>query len=264
MLRGFYTAGAGMIAQQRRYEMISNNVANVNTPGYKEDQGTLRAFPKMLLHAIERSPQGGHRQTPIGTLATGVYMQEGVLNFAQGDLRETAIATDAALQEVAGATRGTLVYKIQTADGQERYTRNGHFAMTRDGFLGTQDGQYVVDERGRRIAINNASIKIAADGTVTNEDGTTQRIAVVEINQPNRLVKEGTGLLRLTEGGQARQATPLRQYEVKQGFIERSNVDPQRAMTDMMGAYRTFEANQKVLQTYDRSMEKAVNEVGRV
>ena len=101
MLRGFYTAASGMLTQQRKTEMLANNMANVNTPGFKSDQSAIRAFPEMLLQRMEpgRGVSAPVSRT-IGSLNTGVYMQEAILEFRQGDLKETELNTDIALLDV--------------------------------------------------------------------------------------------------------------------------------------------------------------------
>ena len=103
MLRGFYTAASGMLAQQRHQEALANNIANMNTPGYKADQATIRSFPEMLIHAqgSKKLSTGRNVKIPtnqmVGTINTGVYVQEYVPNITQGGLRETGMETDFAL-----------------------------------------------------------------------------------------------------------------------------------------------------------------------
>ena len=100
MLRGMYGAAAGMIAQQQRQEMLTNNLANVQTAGFKADQATIRSFPNMMLKAMNTG-EGPVKQNPtIGSIATGVYMQEQVPNFKQGDLNQTGNPTDLALRRI--------------------------------------------------------------------------------------------------------------------------------------------------------------------
>ncbi len=107
MLKGLYTATSAMIAQERRTEMLSNNIANANTPGYKADEGAMRAFPEMLLSRMESgrfqtsSGKGFSipQQTAIGGINTGTYMQELIPQFTQGTLKTTDQTTDIALVE---------------------------------------------------------------------------------------------------------------------------------------------------------------------
>ncbi|MCC3356188.1 flagellar hook-basal body protein [Bacillus sp. REN16] len=278
MLRGFYSAAAGMLAQQRRTEMLTNNIANANTPGYKVDQGSLRAFPEMLMQRLEgvQSPakNGGNLRTAssIGGLNTGVYMQEMIPLFKQGDLRETGLLTDVALVNgnlpINAETNkpGSLFFTVQNTNGDVRYTRNGNFTVDPAGFLTTNEGFYVLNENGNRIALENDQFDVSADGSILVNGQAQSRLGIAFSEDPLNLIKEGNGLYRSNDGADLPNAAanPEVSYSLKQGFLEGSNVDVTQAMTEMMTAYRTFEANQKVLQAYDKSMDKAVNEIGRL
>lgn len=280
MLRGFYTAAAGMISQQRRQEMLTNNLANANTPGFKADQGSLRAFPEMLITSmntetlpVKKRYQLNGIQT-IGPINTGVYMQEALPKFQQGDIQETGNQTDMALIETnlpvnpETNQRGALFYQVLNANGEPRYTRNGNFTVDGEGYLTTTDGYYVTDTFGEPLVIYGDDFTVTADGRFF-EDGedTGQQIQIAYAEDPGQLVKEGNGLFRIDGANQELPSAldnPEITYGVKQKFIERSNVDVEQTMTEMMAAYRSFEANQKVVQAYDKSMEKAVNEIGRI
>ncbi|WP_017756565.1 flagellar hook-basal body protein [Calidifontibacillus oryziterrae] len=280
MLRGFYTAAAGMISQQRRQEMLTNNLANANTPGFKEDQGSLRAFPEMLITSMntETLPVTKRYQIKgaytVGPINTGVYMQETQPKFRQGDIQETGNQTDIALVDVNLPINeetnrpGALFIQVLNADGEPRYTRNGNFTIDGEGYLTTNDGYYVTDTYGAPIIIYGNEFTITSDGRFF-EDGedTDQQLNIVYAENPDNLVKEGNGLFRVEGAGQELPSAiedPEIVFQVKQKFIERSNVDIEQTMTEMMMAYRTFEANQKILKAYDSSMEKAVNEIGRI
>ena len=278
MLRGFYTAATGMIAQQRRTEMLTNNLANASTPGYKADQSSLRAFPGMLISHL------GEKDVPVkngfalptsnvvGQLNTGVYMQEMIPAFLQGSLRETNSNTDIALidsfmpvnEETGG--NGSIFYSVANDAGETRYTRNGNFTLDQQGFLTTAAGHYVLDENGATIQLGNDNFSVQSDGSLYQEENYVGTIGVAYAENPNALVKEGDGLFRLDDGGILPSAYTSAgvQFSLQQGMLEQSNVDTGRTMTDMMTAYRAFEANQKVLQAYDRSLEKTVNEIGKV
>ncbi|MFG6119485.1 flagellar hook-basal body protein [Thalassobacillus sp. B23F22_16] len=271
MLRGFYTAASGMIAQQRRQEALSNNMANANTPGFKSDQGVMRAFPELLMQRMEAKsmPTGRGLHVPfnqeLGGLNTGTYLQETVPDFAQGDIRETGIGTDLAL--VNGDLpdeEGSLYFTLQHEDGEARYTRNGNFTVDGQGYLVTQAGNYVLDEEGSRIDVGGMDFDVASDGTI-NVAGNDTPLGIAYINDANSLVKEGDTSFRLEEGEaeNARQ-TPGVNFSVQQNHLERSNVDAGKTMTEMMNTYRNFEMNQRVLKAYDQSMDKAVNEIGRL
>jgi flagellar basal-body rod protein FlgF len=273
LLRGFYTAASGMMAQQRRVEMLTNNIANANTPGYKADQAALRAFPELLLSRLDEAtvptkeaPRSFPFSAAVGSINTGVYTQELIPNFRQGDIKETGRPTDIALINgtLPDAT-GTLFFVVQNENGDIRYTRNGNFTMNPQGFLTTSDGWYVLDENGRRIELPSEDFTVNADGTIIANNNRIARINIAFAANPNMLVKEGNGLFRSNTGVlPSALNNPNITYTLKQGFVERSNVDLNRAMTEMLSAYRAFEANQKIVQAYDKSMDKAVNEVGRL
>ncbi|MGZ0087310.1 flagellar hook-basal body protein [Caldibacillus thermoamylovorans] len=275
MLRGLYTAASGMLAQQRRVDWLTNNLANAETPGYKADVGAMRAFPELLMSRLaDRSvpatpPRAIPTQTVIGPLNTGVYMQELIPNFRQGDIKETGLSTDVALidgqvpVDPTSGERGALFFAVENGQGEIRYTRNGHFTLSPDGYLTTQNGWYVLDASGERIPLSSEQFSVRDDGTIIDETGATARLGVAFAANPNTLVKEGNGFFRST-GGPLPPAPGNVTYTIKQRFIERSNVDVERTMTDLLAAYRAFEANQKIVQAYDRSLDKAVNEVGRL
>lgn len=272
MIRGFYTSAAGMIAQQRRQEMLTNNMANVNTPGYRADDASLRAFPNMLIKAmgVDNRPLG--KSHHVGELSTGVYLQERTMNFRQGDIHQTDNSTDVALfqglvpNNEAGRPGG-LFFTVENQTGEIRYTRNGNFTIDGQGFLTTSEGFYVLNAQGARVNVGNEDFQVTREGVILNEAGNNfGQINIAFVADPDQLVKEGNGLLRY-DGGQpvvSAIGNGNVSYQLQQGFIERSNVDTGQTMSEMMTAFRAFEANQKVLQAYDRSMEKAANEIGRI
>ncbi|MCK6206656.1 flagellar hook-basal body protein [Bacillus infantis] len=277
MFRGFYTVASGMLSQQRKTEMLTNNMANANTPGFKADQASMRAFPEMLLQSAGQYSlpvEKGYKvpvNQPIGPINTGVYMQEAMANFLQGDIRETNQKTDLALVDLAmpineAGIAGSAFFKVEGADGQARYTRNGDFTLDGEGFLTTSSGQYILDDGDNRIQLASDQFTVDEAGRITGANGETGIIGIAFAADPQRLIKEGGGLYRTDDGNPLENAAgnPDAGFQLKQGFLEGSNVDSSRTMTDMLTAYRSFEANQKVLQAYDKSMEKAANEIGRV
>ncbi len=278
MFKGFYTVASGMISQQRKTELITNNMANANTPGFKADQSTIRSFPDMLLSAIDHkkiptdNSLGVQTIQKIGTLNTAVYLQETLANHTQGSLMETNMTTDFALidgnfpvDEESG-TRGTVFFRIEHPNGGEAYTRNGNFTLDGQGFLVNGDGYYVLSETGERINLPNDNFQLSDDGTIYFENNAVATLGISFSENPNVLVKSDNGLFRTADG--AVLPTAYGQdgisFGLRQNYLEGSNVDTAKSMTDLLTTYRAFEANQKVLQAYDKSMEKAVNEIGKV
>ncbi|MGB6407656.1 MAG: flagellar hook-basal body protein [Planococcus donghaensis] len=278
MFRGLYTATSGMMANNRQQQILTNNLSNANTPGFKEDQTVFRAFPEQLIKAVENSKKGTIVPQNIGTLTTGVYTQEGIPSFLQGPLRETGNSTDVALLDELLPTnpdtqqKGTMVFAVTAENGEVRYTKNGSFAVDTEGFLTTSEGFAVLDENLQPIQVGSADFTVQDNGEILLANGIQEeRLWVGYTENPQQFVKEGQNLLRWAGDPEASpqfidnvdllDGTPS---FMKQGFVEQSNVDLTKTMTDMMTTYRGFESNQKVIQAYDRSMEKAVNEIGRV
>lgn len=278
MFRGFYTVASGMIAQQRRTEMLSNNMANVNTPGFKAEQSSIRSFPDMYMSNINKTTiptengltVGG--LSPLGPISTGIYMQETLPLLTQGQLLGTDLTTDVALvngnipiNEETGRP-GAIFFTLENDAGGEIYTKNGNFAIDAEGFLTNPSGYYVLDTNGNRIELASDDFQITGTGVILENGNEVATLGIAFAENIDVLMKQGDGLF-VTETGEdlvAANGLANVSYELQQGFIEGSNVDAGRTMTDMMTAYRAFEANQKVLQAYDRSMEKAVTEIGRV
>lgn len=272
LLRGFYTAASGMIATQRNQETIANNLANVNTPGYKADQAALRAFPEMLLRQMgsKTIPTiNGLRlneSNPIGGLNTGVYAQELIPNFEQGPIRQTGLLTDIAIVDGEKPDEtGGIFFTVQNEAGDIRYTRNGNFTVDGAGFLTTNEGYYVLDQAGNSIQTNGLEFLVTTNGVV-QADGLNAPLGIVYVADTNLLVKEGNDLLNPDVEGVVGE-DPLAAgagFSTLQQTLEGSNVNPAQSMTNMMQAYRIFEQNQTVLKTYDESMGKAVNEIARL
>jgi len=287
MLRGLYTAASGMMAQQRWHDAITNNISNMLTPGYKQDTSALRSFPEMLIHQMGKDTSGNASAKPIGHINTGVFAEENIPLFMQGDLTNTKQPGDLALlsniqlpgvafdQSGKAVVNGQVLYQPQAfftvlgTDGEPRYTRNGSFHLNEAGQLLTVNGEPVLGRDGEPIVIDGSleQVYISENGTLMDRAAGTilGQLLISRVDNPYELIREGNGNYRLPAG--AAPAVPVAdndQVAVKQGYIERSNVDAAQAMVDMMTALRLYEANQRVIQAYDQSLEKAVNEIGRV
>jgi flagellar basal-body rod protein FlgF len=288
MLRGLYTAAAGMVTQQRRHDTVTNNISNLNTPGYKQVTSVGRSFPEMLLYltGIE-----GDKPARIGAVNTGVFAEESLSVHIQGDAYATGRMSDFAIQanlQVPGLqfdssgkaidADGNVVFQpqafftVQDRDGGIRYTRNGSFLVNDEGFLVTNDGSFVLGTDNNPIqfppGLSLDRLSLTGDLRFVDADGADAgvQLLITVIENPNRLVQEGYGKFRLNDedADLARAAEAGDLIEVRQGYLERSNVDAAQAMVDLMSALRAYESNQKVIQFYDQSLGKAVNEVGKV
>lgn len=286
MIRGWYTGASGMTAQQARLDAISNNLANVDTDGYKRDVAVHKAFAQLLLRRMNddgqlRNPFGSSDLAPVvGKLGTGVETNELFTEFEQGSLKETESDFDLALD-------GEGFLCVETPYG-ERYTRNGSFVLGKEGFLETKEGYKILGENGPiRVKANNFKVDKAGNifinkdyaddpfRLVSREENTWEGLVrldslkLVDFKKDRFLAKQGSSLWRSTEeSGEARSlgAGPAgtARPKVEQGFVEASNVNPVLEMVRMIEVNRAYEANQKTIQTEDSMLGKLINEVARV
>ncbi|MGL4521985.1 MAG: flagellar hook-basal body protein [Bacilli bacterium] len=270
MIKSFYTAASGMLANQRKAEILTNNMANINTPGYKANEAVMRSFPEMLMqrYGTDDIPNGKGTQTngaSIGSLNSGVYVQETIPLFLQGMLKETGLASDVALIEQGKPDEsGTVLYAVENGTGERYYTRNGSFIVSPEGYLSTKDGYYVLGTNNERIPLQSDDFKVSANGEVTGTNGENFTIQVAYTNNTNELTAVSAGMYQSDENLQLAQNVDGVNFSVMQGFVEGSNVDLNSTMSNLMMTYRNFETNQKVLTAIDRSLEKTVNEIGRI
>jgi flagellar basal-body rod protein FlgF len=276
MLRGIYTGASGMIAQQARLDVVANNLANVDKTGFKKDIAIFKAFPDMLIRRLNESglgitPAGSYDTMPyVGKLGTGVEVNEVFTEFEQGSLQRTENNFDLALE-------GRGFFTVQTDRG-ERYTRNGSFTINHDRVLMTHTGYPVLGENGIiRVQQNNFIInergEILVNQAIDPEDLASManndwsqpvvidRLKTADFEKIRELKKEGDSLWKETEFSGP--ALPAEKAKVIQGFLEKSNVNMIREMVDMIEVQRSYEANQKAVQTHDTELGRLINDVGR-
>jgi flagellar basal-body rod protein FlgG len=262
MIRGLYTAAAGMTAQQKNIDVISNNIANVNTNAFKQDRAEFQDLMYQSLNytagatsATTTNPTG--IDTGLGVRVSGIQK-----NFIQGNLKETGNTYDVAIQ-------GNGFFKITNAAGETAYTRNGAFKLDSEGTM--VDGQGFKLDPEIVIPSDLIKISIAQDGTVTGENATTGaistlgQITLVNFINPAGLAPQGDSLYLATDvSGDPIEATPGLEGigTIRQGMIEGSNVQLVTEMVDLITAQRGYEANSKSINTTD-SMLQTVNQLKR-
>jgi len=247
MIRGIYTGASGMIAEAMRTDVISNNLANVNTAGFKKEVAVTKDFASMLLSRIN----DGADAPVIGSVGLGAMVDEVATIHTNGAMRNTGNDFDLAID-------GKGFFTVETPQGV-RYTRNGTFAKNIQGELITQDGYRVLGQDGP-IPIQGNKMLIGDDGGVSVDDNLVGKLRLVEFDNEKQLTKEGSSLFVLPQGVAAKPATG----SVRQGFLEMSNVNVIGEMVNLITNYRTYEVNGKVVQSHDHLLDKAVNEVGRL
>lgn len=253
MIRGLYTAASGMVAQQKRLDTIANNMANVNTAGFKRDEAVLESFPQLLLSRLNDPgvPGADKNLRPlVGGVGTGARLQAVLPVFTQGPLRLTEAPLDVAIA-------GAGFFAVQGPNG-EAYTRNGAFQLDEQGYLVTSAGYQVLGQNGPIRVQPGSKVVIDEQGQVTANGQPVDRLRVVTFADPQALEKLGDSLF------QGNGATVVTDPVLRPGFLEQANVNPVLEMVNMISAMRTYEAGQKTIQAEDQLLEKAANEVGRV
>lgn len=246
MIRGLYTAATGLALQWERQEAIANNLANVGTTGYKRDETLVsKSFNDHFLYAVS-----GNQRQPVGTVGHGVAGTMTMTDFSTGVLAETGNSLDLAIEG-----EGFLV--VETPQG-ERLTRNGSLTRDAQGYLVTSQGQRVLGENGP-IILTGPEVEIRPNGDVVSQGDIVGRLRLEKPATKGSILKEGVNLFR-ANGALA----PAENCQVRQGMLERSNVNSVLEMVRMIEVSRSYEAAQKVIAAHDAALEKAVTEVGRV
>lgn len=259
MLKGLYVAYTGMINEQHRMDTMTNNLANASTVGYKKEGATSQSFDSVLTLRIKDASMGngcGHQR--LGTNNPGVKIGENYTDFTQGSYRVTGNTYDLAL---AGSGFFAIEFTNKAGETSTMYTRNGQFTLNREGYLVTEDGDYVLDTQNRRIRINTLlEADISADGTIRQNGNVVARIGVTDFEDYNYLEKYAETYYRPIEGARTKEADT----EINSGYLEMANVQIVSEMVNLISITRAYESNQKIIQTYDGSLDIAVNQLGKL
>jgi flagellar basal-body rod protein FlgG len=243
MVRGLYVAANSLLVQEACHDTIATNLANVSTPGYRRAVTSVESFP-VLLGRASRVLAGSDQAVPH-------LSARQTTDFAPGMQQPTGNPCDLALD-------GPGFFVVQTASG-EAYTRSGSFTLDPEGYVATSGGRRLLGEAGA-IRVSGRSWSITPRGEVISNGEVIDRIRVVDFDAGGELSRLGDNLFS------AGRAAPVAKesFYIRQGYIEGSNVNAVSEMVNMIAAMRAFEANQKMIQAMDQTLDKAVNEVGRV
>lgn len=239
----------GTLSQEMRLEVLSNNMANANTVGFKEDH--VFRIPSTSSDS-ENLSSASSNDTPlnnISILPIGTY-----IDFSQGSLRETGNTLDVALE-------GEGFFCVQTPRGNE-YTRKGDFVLNSSGTLVTQQGYPVLGKGGNEIQITGSQVIVDSKGGIIVDGAETDSLKVVNFPNQRGLIKNGDSFFSPIDPDD--QGIAVENVMVQQGYIEGSNVDSLKMMTEMIEVIRGYESYQKVLQSLNETNSKTVNEVGKL
>ena len=248
MIRGLYTSGLGMMKETKRLDVIANNLANASTNGFKSS-GTVNGNFSQMLESVKmgKSQLDMDNYTPD---VVSVYT-----DFSQGNLISTSNSTDLAI-----INDDNAFFEVETETGERFYTRNGAFLINKEGYLVTTDNYKVLGEEGYIQTDTYGKISVSGTAQVTDENGNyLGRLAVRSFENPQSLERLGSNYLGATDDSVYMEF----QGEVKQSYLEASNVNTVNEMVDMIEVTRAYEANQKVLQANDELLSKSTS-IGRL
>lgn len=251
MIRGLYISATGMTAQELNQNRVSNNLANAGTVGFKKDTHVFSTFQDVFLERVEKLPSGAVSRRTIGTTNYGTMVDETRTDYSDGVLQETGRPLDVALL-------GRGMFTVETAQGL-RFTRDGSFHLDREGYLVTSSGDYVLGYNGL-INLADLEFRITPEGEILTSDGwLVDRLLLADFDDWERLTKEGNNYFVAPDDVNI---APAQQVSVKQGFLEKANINLVQEVVDLITITRIYEANQKAIQAQDETLGKSVNELG--
>ncbi|MCU0560743.1 MAG: flagellar basal-body rod protein FlgF [Desulfobacterales bacterium] len=251
-----YLAASAAMAYEKRLETVANNLANINTAGYKRDQVSFQAY----MMSAAGAPVPVQPPFPSAARADSFWVElRSHTDFSPGSLRQTGNPLDVSIN-------GKGFFNIQSPEGTV-YTRRGNFTLDAEGVLVTQEGWPVlgdggeirVDGGGReRTAI---AVTFGEDGTVQVNGSTVGRLQISEFADATGLTKLSGCYFKAADAGE--EAAPLEDPRLAQGFLEMANVEPVQMLTEMIEILRGYESYQRVMRSVDELNAKSIAEVGR-
>ena len=291
MLKGLYTAYTGMINEQHRMDVMTNNLANADTNGFKKEGTTSQAFDSMLAYKIkdlsearnlpklistskaidtyelnnEANPNYAENRVRRVGMNMGVKIGENYVDYSEGPLKVTGNTFDFALTD---SGFFMVEYTNKAGNTSVKYTRDGNFTMDAQGYLRTQDGDYVLDPDRRRIRLdpNEKEIGTNTAGDIFQAGNYTATIGVVDFEDYDRLERFGENYFQIKDAddAEARRLEIPSDTMIRPGYLETSNMSIVTEMVNMIAIQRQYESNQRVITTFDESLDIAVNRIGKI
>lgn len=258
MTGSIYMAASGALAYQKRLEVVSNNLANVNTVGFKQDKSR---FQKYFLSELSKN----NLQTPTGEVASQApsfwFRTSTYTDFTSGPLKETGNRFDLSIT-------GDGFFCVRTPQGIQ-YTRRGDFGISAEGLMVTQEGWPVLGESGEITIESQADISdpqgheflVDDQGNVAVDGNTVDKLRIVEFSNAQLLEKAGDTYFR-TRSANAGESE-AQDYQIAQGMLEHSNVDAVKMMTELIEVLRGYESYQKIIRSVDEVNSQTIREVGK-
>ena len=252
MVRGLYTAYTGMVNSQKRMDVVSNNLANATTTGYKKEGLTTQSFDEMYALKI-KDLTVGHLNENIGSLSLGAKIGESYRDWSQGSFVSTESNYDFALS---GKGFFNISFTNKAGETSTMYSRDGSFQMNQEGYLVTKDGDFVLGESGPiQLPTDIQKLEVQPTGEIYADGVYVDTFALTDFEDYNYLEAYGENLYRTVDGATQTDCTAT----VNQGYLEASNINVVTEMVDMISIARDFESNQKIMNTIDEMLGKMVS-----
>lgn len=245
-MRSIYSARNGIMAQQKRVDNISNNLANINNEGYKKTRIDFEDCLYQTIRRVEQPQDDLNLRMGHGTIigATTRIMDEGKL-IMTGNNPDLAIEGDG-------------FFAVENSNGNIQYTRSGAFNVDSEGFLVCSDGAYVLDDNYDRIYVADSEFICSSDGSILVNDEMTARIGIYNCINPQGLTAVGADRFEVSENSGPMGAED--NFKISQGYVEGSNVEMEREITALIRAQRALSLAGKALRTADE-MDAQANQL---
>lgn len=252
MIKGLYSAVSGMIAHATRQQALAHNIANLQTPGFKQVLINVQDFWKTGVNYSPANLLKENRLPYIGDLGLGAETGPEFIDFTQGGLQSTDSPYDLGMQ-------GNGFFRVQTANGV-RYTRDGRFIRDTQNNLTTVEGLKVLNNANQPITLPEGIISVNETGVISINGATAATLGVSYFANPEAELTRDQGNLYAGPD----QSTGEANYHIAQGYLEMSNANPSYLMTEMVAVARSYEAAQKMVQNEDELLGKVIASLGRI
>jgi flagellar basal body rod protein FlgG len=252
MIKGLYSAVSAMIMNSNRQQTLSHNVANIDTPGFKQILATVQGYKSTEAINPMSSINIGESASELGLLGLGVQSGPDAVDFTQGGMQTTDNPLDLAIQ-------GTAFFHVKTADG-DRYTRDGRFIRDASGMLTTSDGYQVLDDSGQSIKLDAGTVGVSSTGEISVDGKKVAQLDLAEFDHPSTDLQHDEGNLFTATGT----INTAKDSTIVQGALESSNVDSTQVMSQMVEITRFYEAAQQMVQNQDALLGETISSLGKI
>lgn len=251
MIKGLYSAVSAMVMNAARQQALSHNIANMQTPGFKQIFTSAGDFMQEQAVYVNGRP-GTNSVRYVGNLGLGTQIGLEFVDFTEGGFQRTDNPLDFALQ-------GNGFFRVETPDG-ERYTRDGRFLRDAENNLVTVEGFSVLDDAGQPIQLPDGEVAAASDGTIFVNGQEVAQLGIGVFANPETELERTEGNLFTGPAASTGADVP----RAAQGYLEMSNANPSQVMTQLVEVARSYEAAQKLVQNQDELLGKTIASLGRI